>query len=745
MMKLSTFRVFGLGALIGVSASVSTSCSPPPAQCSATTCANGCCANGQCVGGTAPTACGARGNMCVSCPTGFSCTSGSCTPTNSGGGFVTAGGSAAGGSAAGGAAAGGAAAGGTAGGSGGDTTPPTILSTTPPAGATGVNGGTGDAGITITIDFSEPIDTASFSATLSPPVPLLGSPSFSNGNASASVTTAVSLNSSATYTVSVAARDLANNALAPPTMFGFTTAAVLDTTPPTVTSTVPANNATNVAVTGLTVSATFSEAVAPASVVGTISGPLDLGTATMSAGNTIATWSMPQFDDGGVGSYAPSTLYNLTIEASDTAGNAMVMPHAFSFTTASPPDTTPPTLVGILPNDLATGVPTNSSIVLTFSEPMNTASVTTNLRVNGSARPGTFTWNATNSTVRFSPSTNWLGNTAYTVSFFAPPTDVAGNALGSVSRSFTTSAGVDTTAALVSNRNPAVNATGVPTRTGCALFRTNVGVSLTYNSAIDPVSFATAFRVNQAGTPVAGTLSFSSSGTVVTFTPAVPFAFDTTYQVQVNDSSNVARDLQLNPIMSENYSFRTMRELSRVIYNDPAQSGRILSAAVSGQSTVALNVAVRVGEFTATTRSRGLVSFNLGAIPSNVYCVNSATFMLEQSGVNGTPYGSSSLGDVILEAVNMGGTLEGADYNTPAISGGFFERNAVTLSTDPVLGFKTAQAPGQIRLALAQGTPANVRWRLRFSNDGANMGAIDNASFQNTAFNGRVVVRFEAP
>ncbi|MDP3236123.1 MAG: hypothetical protein Q8N26_25265, partial [Myxococcales bacterium] len=114
MMKLSTFRVFGLGALIGVSASVSTSCSPPPAQCSATTCANGCCANGQCVGGTAPTACGARGNMCVSCPTGFSCTSGSCTPTNSGGGFVTAGGSAAGGSAAGGSAAGGAAAGGAA-------------------------------------------------------------------------------------------------------------------------------------------------------------------------------------------------------------------------------------------------------------------------------------------------------------------------------------------------------------------------------------------------------------------------------------------------------------------------------------------------------------------------------------------------------------------------------------------------------------------------------------------------------
>ena len=213
-------------------------------------------------------------------------------------------------------------------------TPPLILSTTPQAGASNVPGGT-DAGITVTIDFNEPIDTASFMATFSPATALVGSPSFSNNNASASVTTAAPLNAGATYTVSVVARDLANNVLAPPTMFGFTTLAVVDNTPPTVTATTPANSATNVTVAGLTVSATFSEPVAPSTIVSTINAPFDLGAPTMTMGNRIATWSMPSFDDGGVASYQASTTYNLTVEAADVAGNAMAMPFPFSFTTAA--------------------------------------------------------------------------------------------------------------------------------------------------------------------------------------------------------------------------------------------------------------------------------------------------------------------------------------------------------------------------------------------------------------------------
>lgn len=622
-------------------------------------------------------------------------------------------------------------------------TPPLILSTTPQAGASNVPGGT-DAGITVTIDFNEPIDTASFMANFSPATALVGSPSFSNNNASASVTTAAPLNAGATYTVSVVARDLANNVLAPPTMFGFTTLAVVDNTPPTVTATTPANNATNVAVSGLTVSATFSEPVSPSTVVSAINAPFDLGAPTMSMGNRIATWSMPTFDDGGVATFQPSRTYNLSVEATDLAGNAMAAPFPFSFTTASPPDTTPPTLVDSLPVDMATGVPVNTSIVLTFSEPMNSATVEATLRFNGSARAGTYAWTSNFTTVRFTPTSNWSNNTAYAISFNPQPQDNASNPMTPATRSFTTNAVTDTTAAFVVTRVPATGATGVATRTGCAIFRSNSTVSLTFSSPVDRVSTTAAFTVLEGSTPVTGTISFDAPGTMLTFSPARPFAFDTQYSVRLNDTTNIARDLQMNPMANVNYTFRTMREVNIVILNTPASSGRILSAGVLGQSTVANNVAIRVGEFNSTVRSRGHVTFDLSAIPSNVYCVNATTLQLEQTGVNGTPYGASNLGDLMAEVVNMG-TLDATDYSAAALSGGLFQPNATVLSTDPSFGNKTAQVAHQVRIALSQLTPANVRWRLRFSNDSMSSGTVDNASLQNTLGNGRLLVRYEAP
>lgn len=730
-----------------------------------------------CQMGQSTSACGKSGGACTSCSVNQTCTAGSCVTmsSNGGGSSGTGGGSAAGGSAAGGSAAGGstaggstaggAAAGGSAGGdaggsaaggdaaggsagggSGADVTPPTILSTTPQAGASNVPGGT-DAGITVTIDFSEPIDTASFMATFAPTTALLGTPSFSNNNASASVTTAAPLNPGATYTVSVVARDLANNALASPTMFGFTTLAVVDTTPPTVTATTPANAATNVTVAGLTVSATFSEPVAPSTIVTTLNAPFDLGTPTMTMGNRVATWSMPSFDDGGVATFQASTTYNVTVEATDVAGNAMAMPYPFSFTTASPPDTTPPTLVSILPADSATAVPTNSSVVMTFSEPMNTATVEAGLRFNGSVRTGTYTWSNQNRVVRFSPTATWTASTSYTASFMTAPTDVAGNPMASVSRSFTTGTGTDLTAATVTNRSPNTGAMGVPTRTGCDIFffRSDTTVQLTFSSPVDPVTTAAAFTLLDGTTPVQGTVTLSAAGTVLTFSPRTTLAFNTTYTVRLGDASTTAKDLQGNNITNVLYTFTTMREITRTIFINNTASGRILSAAVSGQQTVASNVAIRVGEFNTTVRSRGHATFDLSVLPSNLYCVNNATLTFEQTGVNGTPYGSTALGDVIAEVVNMGVGIDATDYSAAALSASLGNVNATVLSSDPSFGLKSAQVAGQVRLALAQAVPGNVRWRLRFSNDAMSAGAIDNASFQNTTAGARLVIRYEAP
>lgn len=453
---------------------------------------------------------------------------------------------------------------------------------------------------------------------------------------------------------------------------------------------------------------------------------------------------MPTFDDGGVATFQPSTTYNLTVEATDLAGNAMPAPFPFSFTTASPPDTTPPTLVSSLPVDMATAIPVNTSIVLTFSEPMNSATVEATLRFNGSVRPGTYTWNSNFTTVRFTPTSNWTNSTAYTISFNPPPQDNANNPMTPATRSFTTNTVTDTTAATVVSRVPATGATGVATRTGCSLFRNSTTVTLTFSSAVDRVSTSAAFSVLDGSTVVPGTISFDATGTILTFTPRAAFSFDTLYSVRLNDTTNIARDLQMNPMANVNYTFRTMREVTTIIFNTPSTSGRILSGTVLGQSTVASNVAIRVGEFNSTVRSRGHVSFDLSAIPSNVYCVNATTLQLEQTGVNGTPYGASNLGDLVAEVVNMG-ALDATDYSAAALPGGFLQSNATVLSTDPSFGNKTAQVAHQVRSALGQLVPSNVRWRLRFTNDTMSMGTVDNASFQNTTVNGRLVVRYEAP
>lgn len=69
-----------------------------------------------------------------------------------------------------------------------------------------------------------------------------------------------------TATITTGAKDVAGNALAVNKVFAFTTAA--DTTPPTVLSTSPANNATGVAITA-TVKVTFSEAMDATTINGT--------------------------------------------------------------------------------------------------------------------------------------------------------------------------------------------------------------------------------------------------------------------------------------------------------------------------------------------------------------------------------------------------------------------------------------------------------------------------------------------
>ncbi|GAJ01582.1 unnamed protein product, partial [marine sediment metagenome] len=112
------------------------------------------------------------------------------------------------------------------------------------------------------------------------------------------------------------------------------------TTAPTVSSTNPANNATDVDV-NTTITATFSEAM-DASTITTDSFLVNDGTINIAGTVTTVTQS------GTVATFSPttaldySTTYTATITtgAKDLAGNALEADYTWSFTTASTPTTT---------------------------------------------------------------------------------------------------------------------------------------------------------------------------------------------------------------------------------------------------------------------------------------------------------------------------------------------------------------------------------------------------------------------
>jgi hypothetical protein len=194
-----------------------------------------------------------------------------------------------------------------------------------------------------------------------------------------------------------------------------------DTTPPNVVSTTPSDSATGV-LQGTPVTATFSENVDPESVVAngafTISGVS--GTVTYDAASRTATFTP------GVG-FSYGTSYYVTVTGvKDLAGNVMESASNWSFSTPSAPDTKPPTVLSVNPVAGAQGVPVNSVITATFSEPMDAATVNaTSFTVKGMA--GTVIYDTASNSATFRPVTDLSYNSTYTAIVMPGVRDQAGN------------------------------------------------------------------------------------------------------------------------------------------------------------------------------------------------------------------------------------------------------------------------------------------------------------------------------
>ena len=228
---------------------------------------------------------------------------------------------------------------------------------------------------------------------------------------------------------------------------GLGGATLSDTSRPTVVLTLPAAGA-QAAANNTKVTATFSKAMAPATIPGSFTlTNTTLGTAVSGTVSYSVAARTATFTPTG-GTLASNSQFTATITAAATdlagnalAGNAAVSPnggsHVWTFATGGVGDLVAPTVTRISPADASTGVCLTKAVSATFSEPMDVSSIDTTTFVvtdNGVAVPGSVAYDATTQVASFVP-TNAAGFAASKVfvatlkSGSAGVKDLAGNAM----------------------------------------------------------------------------------------------------------------------------------------------------------------------------------------------------------------------------------------------------------------------------------------------------------------------------
>ena len=423
------------------------------------------------------------------------------------------------------------------------TPPPTVVSTFPANGATGVL-----PSQVLSATFNEAMNCATLlspATTLSVSGPggaaVAGAAGCTGNVAIFTPAAALAINATYTATITSAAKSVAGTALAGNYVWKFKTGA--PTAAPTVISTVPPNAATGVP-TNQALSAVFNEAMNPSSISAstfTLAGP---GAAAVSGTVTyLAAGSIATFVPAAV--LAPSAVYTATITtgAQDALARPLASNYVWTFTTAAGPDTTPPTVISTIPANLALNVPTNQATTATFSKAMNPGTLSSSSYTlrgpGGVAVAGAVTYAAIGDTATFTPAATLAPNSLFTATITTMATDLAGNALAAnYVWSFTTAAAPDTTMPEIVSTIPANAATNVPI---------NQAVSAAFSKAMDPLTITTATfgLTGPGGAAVTGTVAYDAVNFIATFTPTASLAGNSSYIATVTAG---AADLAGNPL-----------------------------------------------------------------------------------------------------------------------------------------------------------------------------------------------------
>jgi O-glycosyl hydrolase len=316
-----------------------------------------------------------------------------------------------------------------------------------------------------------------------------------------------------------------------------------------VISVTPATGSTGVAVTA-PVTATFNEVMngttfnSSTFTLTPAGGTAVTGNVSYSAGSSTAVFTPAS-------PLAYNTVYTATITTGvqNPAGTALGATYTWSFTTAPGPA---PTVTAVTPSNGSTGVVANTTVTATFSEAMNASTITAStftLTPHGGAPvSATVSYNATTLTATLTPKASLAANVTYTAAVTTGVVGTTGSALANVdSWSFTTAqAPVPTVTAVT----PASGQTGV------AIAST---VIATFSEAMDASTVTgSTFTLTGGGASVTGTIAPDTTGTIFTFTPSTPLAYNTTYTALITTGVYASSSAPEVPLAADySWSFTT--------------------------------------------------------------------------------------------------------------------------------------------------------------------------------------------
>ncbi|WP_347986704.1 Ig-like domain-containing protein [Methylomonas sp. AM2-LC] len=250
------------------------------------------------------------------------------------------------------------------------------------------------------------------------------------------------------------------------------------------------------------------------------------------------------------------------------------------------PDTTPPTVASTTPVNLATNVPENNPIIITFDEPLTpkfvksgTVTVYEGLLEGAATIPGSVTWSSDGLQVIFTPTSILGHNTDYKI-VIDKVRDLAGNRLvAPYTFQYKTGYTVDNTAPTVLRVDPAANTTDVPV---------NTEIGVVFSKPVDSktvTSQTVLLHDSTTGENIQGIINLSGDAQSLYFIPNTALAVGRQYYISV---TNGIKDLFGNSLGYSNFYFTTNFQ------SDSTGPQIVGYSLASGQSNVPTNPQLQV-------------------------------------------------------------------------------------------------------------------------------------------------------